>query len=92
MPRSTHTPGTRVVTEHADGTFNVYTDHKDWSLADETLIGYGFRNELDANLDAAAPELLEALKGITATSPDNYDAWDLRLAIAIRAIARAEGR
>ena len=46
-----------------------------------------FRNDANARLIAAAPELLEALKEVVAISDRKHDAWDRAKA----AIAKASG-
>lgn len=81
---STHTPGPWVV-------------RKDSSIeTKDGLTVAGFIDDVkDAALIAAAPELLEALKGVVAalSQPKTFPAdIEAAKAFAIRAITKAEGR
>lgn len=82
---SSFTPGPWTVSKQGDD-FNItYNEHGNWLATvfddDDPVSG---RPEADARLIAAAPDLLEALKSATTSSPD----WEL----ITSAIAKAEGR
>lgn len=54
--------GRWIVTQQADGTFNVYSNDEHESMADETLVAYGIPSEDAARRMAASADLLKACK------------------------------
>lgn len=80
--------------KHAPGPWKIEVDPTSYWVTDSEgkraickVLGYSGTLEQNANLIAAAPDLLEALQEVVRISDRNHDAWDKAKA----AIAKANG-
>jgi hypothetical protein len=85
-----HTPGPWFVREGPRGrSTDIFSPSRPDTLATTAFHGWNAEEmEANAQLIAAAPDLLEALKAVIAISDRKHDAWDHAKAV----IAEAEGK
>ena len=81
-----HSPGPWEITENAQGKFTVWPENEDLQVACR------IESLPDAQLIAAAPELLAALKWVMAEHGKHYTLDSDIAAAVVEAIDKAEGR
>lgn len=93
---SVHTEGPWVIEFAASGRPRFITTRDGRSVVAE--VGLGERAQADANLLAAAPDLLAALRGLMLSRDVSWEErkgghdWPEAVAVAISAIAKAKGK